>query len=84
MQPSADSLHLGNYLGALVNWVTSQDENDCYFFLADLHALTETPEPEQLRRRTRESGAELLAMGVDAVYSDHVARMVATVAEWTV
>jgi tryptophanyl-tRNA synthetase len=42
-----------------------QDENECYFFLADLHALTETPEPGQLRRRTRESVAELLAMGVD-------------------
>jgi tryptophanyl-tRNA synthetase len=66
IRPTGESFQLGNYVGAVRHWAQMQDENDCYFFLADLHALTETPEPEQLRRRTRESVAELLAMGVDA------------------
>ena len=65
IRPTGESFHLGNYVGAVRHWAQMQDENDCFFFLADLHALTETPDPEQLRRRTRESVAELLAMGVD-------------------
>ena len=40
MQPSADSLHLGNYLGALVNWVRLQEQYDAFFFIPDLHAIT--------------------------------------------
>ena len=56
MQPTSDSLHLGNYLGALVNWVRLQDEFDAYYFVADLHALTVPTEPEVLRRRTRVDG----------------------------
>ena len=40
MQPTSDSLHLGNYLGALVNWVGLQEDFDAYYFVADLHALT--------------------------------------------
>src|SRR3954463_12259397 len=66
IRPTGESFQLGNYVGAVRHWAAMQDENECYFFLADLHALTETPDPEALRRRTRESVAELLAMGVDA------------------
>jgi tryptophanyl-tRNA synthetase len=69
IRPTGESFQLGNYVGAVRHWTEMQDENDCFFFLADLHALTETPEPEQLRRRTRESVAELLAMGVDPARS---------------
>ena len=69
IRPTGDSFQLGNYVGAVRHWAQMQDEDDCYFFLADLHALTETPEPAQLRRRTRESVAELLAMGVDPARS---------------
>ena len=69
IRPTGESFQLGNYVGAVRHWATMQDENECFFFLADLHALTETPEPEQLRRRTRESVAELLAMGVDPARS---------------
>jgi tryptophanyl-tRNA synthetase len=69
IRPTGESFQLGNYVGAVRHWAAMQDENDCFFFLADLHALTETPEPERLRRRTREAVAELLAMGVDPVRS---------------
>jgi tryptophanyl-tRNA synthetase len=69
IRPTGESFQLGNYVGAVRHWAAMQDENECYFFLADLHALTETPDPEALRRRTRESVAELLAMGVDPARS---------------
>jgi tryptophanyl-tRNA synthetase len=65
IRPTGESFQLGNFVGAVRHWAAMQDENECYFFLADLHALTETPDPAALRRRTRESVAELLAMGVD-------------------
>jgi tryptophanyl-tRNA synthetase len=65
MQPTSDSLHLGNYLGALVNWVTLQDEFDAYYFVADLHALTVPTDPAVLRQRTRVTAAQYLAGGVD-------------------
>ena len=65
IQPTGAGKHLGNYLGAVRHWAQMQDENDCFFFLADLHALTVTPDPGVLRTRTRELTAELLAMGVD-------------------
>ena len=45
MQPTSDSLHLGNYIGALVNWVGLQEGFDAYYFVADLHALTVPTEP---------------------------------------
>jgi hypothetical protein len=69
IRPTGQSFQLGNYVGAVRHWAAMQDENECYFFLADLHALTETPEPAHLRTRTRESVAELLAMGVDPARS---------------
>lgn len=65
MQPTSDSLHLGNYLGALVNWVKLQDDFDAYYFVADLHALTVPTEPAVLRHRTRVTAAQFLAGGVD-------------------
>ena len=65
MQPTSDSLHLGNYLGALVNWVTLQDDFDAFYFVADLHALTVPTDPEVLRHRTRVTAAQFLAGGVD-------------------
>lgn len=65
MQPTSDSLHLGNYLGALVNWVALQDDYDTYYMVADLHALTVAPDPQLLRERTRRTAAQYLAGGVD-------------------
>src|SRR5687768_1646245 len=65
MQPTSDSLHLGNYLGALVNWVGLQDDFDAYYFVADLHALTVPTDPEVLRRRSRQTAAQYIAAGVD-------------------
>jgi len=65
MQPTADSLHLGNYLGALRQWVALQETHDAFYCVVDLHALTVSPEPEELRRRTRLVAAQYLAAGVD-------------------
>lgn len=65
MQPSADSLHLGNYLGALVNWVRMQDEYDAVFFIPDLHAITIPYDPADLAQRTRITAAQYIAGGVD-------------------
>ena len=56
---------LGNYLGALRNWVGMQDDFECFFAVADLHAITVRQEPEVLRRHTREMFALLLALGLD-------------------
>lgn len=69
IRPTGQSFQLGNYLGAVRHWAQMQDDCDCMFFLADLHALTEAPAPSVLRQRTRESVAELLAMGVDPARS---------------
>jgi len=69
MQPTSDSLHLGNYLGALVNWVGLQDGFDAYYFVADLHALTVPTEPAVLRHRTRVTAAQFIAGGVDPAQS---------------
>ena len=46
IRPTGESFQLGNYVGAVRHWAAMQDENECYFFLADLHALTETPDPQ--------------------------------------
>ncbi len=66
IQPTADSFHLGNYLGALRQWVELQEEHEPFFFIADLHAITVEQDPSVLRERTRRAAAQLLAMGVDA------------------
>ncbi|MFC7403129.1 tryptophan--tRNA ligase [Citricoccus sp. GCM10030269] len=65
MQPSGDSLHLGNYLGALVNWVKVQEEFDAFFFIPDLHAITTPQDPEAVRHRTRNTAAQFIAGGID-------------------
>ncbi len=65
IQPTAESLHLGNYLGAVKQWVSLQDGNDAFYCIVDLHALTVEPEPAALRRRTLASAAQLLALGLD-------------------
>jgi tryptophanyl-tRNA synthetase len=69
MQPTADSLHLGNYLGALTQWVALQESHDAVYGVVDLHALTVTPDPKTLRDRTRRTAAQFLAAGVDPARS---------------
>lgn len=64
IQPTGN-LHIGNYLGALVNWVKLQEQYDAYFCVVDLHALTQRPEPEVLREAVRELAIGVLASGVD-------------------
>jgi len=64
IQPTGD-LHLGNLLGAILRWVRMQDEAECLFFLADLHALTVDVDPAQLRANIREMAAALIASGID-------------------
>lgn len=65
MQPTSDSLHLGNYLGALRNWVPLQDDYDTIVSVVDLHALTVAPDPAVLRERTRRTAAQYIAAGID-------------------
>ncbi|MGO1317621.1 MAG: tryptophan--tRNA ligase, partial [Cellulomonadaceae bacterium] len=65
MQPTEDSLHLGNYLGALGEWVKLQDDYDAIYCVVDLHALDVNPEPAKLRERSRATAAQYLAGGVD-------------------
>ena len=70
IQPTSASFHLGNYLGAVKQWVALQDEGEVFYFLADLHSLTlEPPDPDELRTRSRQAAAQLLAAGVDPVRS---------------
>ena len=65
MQPTADSFHLGNYLGALRHWVALQETYDAFYCVVDLHAITAGHDPETLRRRTRVAAAQYLAGGLD-------------------
>jgi tryptophanyl-tRNA synthetase len=64
-QPTSDSLHLGNALGAVKQWVTMQDEYDAYFCVVDLHAITIAQDPAVLRKRTLVTAAQYLALGID-------------------
>jgi tryptophanyl-tRNA synthetase len=66
IQPTGDSFHFGNYLGALRHWVAMQETHDCFYCVVDLHAITAGHDPQTLRRRTLVSAAQLLALGVDA------------------
>lgn len=59
------NLHLGNYLGAIRNWVSLQDSHECFYMLADLHAITVFQNPADLTRNTREMAAALIACGID-------------------
>ncbi|MBD3944765.1 tryptophan--tRNA ligase [Nocardioides ganghwensis] len=65
IQPTADSFHLGNYLGALRQWVALQEDFEPFYFIADLHAITVEQDPKVLRERTLVSAAQLVAAGVD-------------------
>lgn len=65
IQPTSDSFHIGNHLGALQNWVAMQETHDCVYFIADQHAITVDQDPAQLRERTLTSYAQLLALGID-------------------
>ncbi|WP_327087547.1 tryptophan--tRNA ligase [Nonomuraea sp. NBC_01738] len=65
IQPTADSFHLGNYLGAVRQWVTMQETHDAFYCVVDLHAITVPTEPADLRRRTRVAAAQLFATGLD-------------------
>ncbi len=65
MQPTADSLHLGNYLGALLQWVALQDSHEAFYCVVDQHAITVEHDPQVLRRRTRVTAAQFIAAGID-------------------
>lgn len=67
IQPTADSFHLGNYLGAVRNWVAMQETHDAYDCVVDLHAITMGHDPIALRNRPRISAAQLLARAVASV-----------------
>ena len=65
MQPSASSLHLGNYLGALTQWVQMQQDYNAYYVIVDLHAITVPQDPKELTENTRRTAAQYLAAGLD-------------------
>src|ERR1017187_5817204 len=65
IQPTADSFHLGNYLGAFRQWVALQDTHDAFYCVVDLHAITLPQDPALLRQRTRVAAAQLFAAGLD-------------------
>ena len=65
MQPSASSLHLGNYLGALRQWVAMQETHNAYYVIVDLHAITIPQDPKELLDNTRRTAAQYIAAGLD-------------------
>src|SRR6202521_3716722 len=65
VQPTSDSLHLGNALGAVSQWIGLQDGYDAYFCVVDLHAITVPQDPTMLRKRTLVTAAQYLALGID-------------------
>lgn len=65
MQPSAESLHLGNYMGALLQWRQMQETHDAVFCVVDLHAITVPQDPALLREQTRRTAAQYIAAGID-------------------
>ncbi|CAO1649814.1 tryptophan--tRNA ligase [Salinibacterium sp. NYA9b] len=69
MQPSADSLHVGNYIGALLQWREMQQNYDAVFCVVDMHAITVPQEPELLRAQTRRTAAQYIAGGIDPEHS---------------
>jgi tryptophanyl-tRNA synthetase len=69
IQPTADSFHFGNYLGATRQWVDLQRDYEPFFFIADLHAITVEQDPKILRDRTLRAAAQLVAMGIDPARS---------------
>ncbi|MGO1538404.1 MAG: tryptophan--tRNA ligase [Leucobacter sp.] len=69
MQPSSDSLQLGNYIGALTQWVTMQDSFDAFYCVVNLHAITVPQDPAELVVRTRRTAAQYIAAGIDPAKS---------------
>ena len=69
MQPSAESLHAGNYIGALLQWTELQRDYDAVFCVVDLHAITVPQDPAQLREATRRTAAQYIAAGIDPASS---------------
>jgi tryptophanyl-tRNA synthetase len=69
MQPSADSLHAGNYIGALLQWKELQSTHDAVFCVVDLHAITVAQDPAKLREATRRTAAQYIAAGIDPASS---------------
>ena len=65
MQPSAESLQIGNYIGALLNWKALQETHDAFFSIVDLHAITVAQDPAKLRENTRRTAAQYIASGID-------------------
>jgi len=65
MQPSADSLHFGNYAGALLQWIRMQKTHDAVFCVVDLHAITVAQDPKKLAENTRKTAAQYIACGID-------------------
>ncbi len=65
MQPSGDSLQLGNYIGALLNWKALQQTHDAFFSIVDLHAITVAQDPHELKANTRRTAAQYIAAGID-------------------
>lgn len=69
MQPSSDSLHLGNYIGALSQWTQMQEDFDAFFCVVNLHAITVAQDPKDLAERTRATAAQYIAAGIDPTKS---------------
>lgn len=69
MQPSSDSLHLGNYIGALSQWTQMQEDFDAFFCVVNLHAITVPQDPKDLAERTRATAAQYIAAGIDPAKS---------------
>ncbi len=69
IQPSSDSLHLGNYIGALLQWRELQKDHDAFFCVVDLHAITVPQDPRELAEKTRRTAAQYIAAGIDPTAS---------------
>jgi tryptophanyl-tRNA synthetase len=69
IQPSAESLHIGNYVGALVQWRAMQATHDAFFCVVDLHSITVPQDPKLLRDQTRRTAAQYIAAGIDPAES---------------
>src|SRR3954468_24049797 len=69
LQPAPDSLHAGNYIGALQQWVDLQDTHDALYCVVDLHAITVPQDPAVLRETTRRTAAQYIAGGIDPAKS---------------
>jgi tryptophanyl-tRNA synthetase len=65
IQPSSDSLHLGNYIGALLQWKQLQRDHEAFFSVVDLHAITVPQDPAELAQHTRRTAAQYIAAGID-------------------